>query len=299
MHKGYEEEIFLRNGQKSSLHCWRQSIKKSGDIIEAHFHNYYEILYGVNCNITIWIDDTPESFHTGDLCFINPNQTHFMRAEKDENQYLVIKFSPDILRYDGQMLSEMNQLFLTLYNDKNTCHVLPATYLDDDCIKQIFYDVFKEWDAEDTGYEFAIRGQILRLFSQLLRIRQTETPGNTHISANDETTTAILTTVNYIMEHYDVITEQEAAAFSHLSYSYFSRMFKKIMGKSFSQFITGVRIDAAKKHLLNDSLTVTEIAEEIGFSSASHLIASFKRETGLTPHQYRMHLRDLYQKREE
>ena len=104
----------------------------------------------------------------------------------------------------------------------------------------------------------------------------------------------MLNVLRYAMK-CSTITGKEAADRSHLSYSYFSRMFKQIMGKSFSEFISNVQINTAKNLLLTASLSVTEIAEQTGFSSSSHLIATFKHETGMTPHQYRKQMKELYQ----
>ena len=72
-----------------------------------------------------------------------------------------------------------------------------------------------------------------------------------------------------------------------MSYSYFSRSFKSVMGKNFAKFLNEIKIDAAKRLLLTTNKTITEISMETGFSSSSHFISNFSKSVGITPLAYR------------
>ncbi len=295
MKQGYDEGIFLRNGQSCSLHCLKEHIPHAGECTGAHYHKYCELLYGIDCDLTVWIEDYAEPLKSGDLFFINPNQTHRIYSERKNNQYFVIKFFPEILRYDGQTLSEVKLLFSTLYSGNTRSHLIPSDALNRERTLEIFRTIFREWESETVGHEFLIRGELLRIFSEFLRRADKKKEDKLPSSVNDETVSSILSSATYIIEHFDTVTEQEAAAVSHMSYSYFSRMFKKVMGKSFSRFVNDFRIDEAKRLLLISSESVTEIAQHTGFSTSSHLISAFKQKTGVTPHQYRTKIKELYQ----
>jgi len=72
-----------------------------------------------------------------------------------------------------------------------------------------------------------------------------------------------------------------------LSQSYLLRVFKKGMGSGVLDYIHQRRVDEAKALLKNSSGTVSEIAEQVGYSNALALIRAFKRLEGITPSVYR------------
>ncbi len=285
MKKGKDEGIFFRNGQKSTIHCLKERIQNPGICTPLHYHKYIEILYGIDCDIKVGIDDRLEFFKSGDICFFNSDEAHFMYSEKEENTYYVIKFSPEILSYEGQMLSELRYLIPMLHKKDSLSHVISKAEFDEYETKEIFKNITDEWEREKTGYEFAIRGQILRLLSIIIRVWGKS--NNLYPVENDENTMAIYRALSYINENYDIVNEQELSGNLHMSYHHFSRTFKKVTGRNFSQFVIDKRIDVAKNLLLTTSQSVTDIAQKTGFSSASHFISCFKQRTGMTPNNYK------------
>lgn len=69
--------------------------------------------------------------------------------------------------------------------------------------------------------------------------------------------------------------------------SYFSTLFKSHTGQSFSDYLTGVRMDAAKLLLARPENKVRDIAERVGYRDASYFARAFKRKTGFSPEEYR------------
>ena len=289
MKKGKDEGIFYKNDQKSTLHCLKEQITKPGICTPPHFHRYNEILYGIDCDIKVWIDDALENFKSGDICFVHSNETHFMYSKKEQNTYYVVKFSPEILNYDGQMISEMRHLVPMLRKNDRFNHVISQTELENYDMETLFKNIFEEWKAENTGYEFAIRGQILRMFSILLRVWE-KSQSQPFTTLNDESAMAIYTAIAYIDENYDTVSERQISDALHMSYNHFSRTFKRVTGKNFSQFVIDTRIERAKKFLLTTSYSITDIAQKTGFSSSSHLISYFKQRTGMTPGDYKKNI---------
>lgn len=70
-------------------------------------------------------------------------------------------------------------------------------------------------------------------------------------------------------------------------YSYLSDLFSSIEGKTIEQFFILNRIEKVKELLVYDQLSLTQIADETGFSSVHHLSAQFKKITGLTPSHFK------------
>jgi len=80
---------------------------------------------------------------------------------------------------------------------------------------------------------------------------------------------------------------------SHLSqligadYSSISNLFSSMEGLTIEKFTILQKIEKAKELLSYGELTASEIALKMGYSSAAHLSAQFKKETGMTPGQYK------------
>jgi AraC-like DNA-binding protein/ligand-binding sensor protein len=71
---------------------------------------------------------------------------------------------------------------------------------------------------------------------------------------------------------------------------YFCKMFKKVTGINFTDYLSRVRIEKSKNLLLNPNLRVSEIAFEVGFQSLTHFNRVFKKILGQSPTQYRAQL---------
>ena len=71
---------------------------------------------------------------------------------------------------------------------------------------------------------------------------------------------------------------------------YFCKMFKKMTGINFTDYLSRVRIEKSKNLLLNPNLRVSEIAFEVGFQSLTHFNRVFKKVLGQTPTHYRAQL---------
>lgn len=103
-----------------------------------------------------------------------------------------------------------------------------------------------------------------------------------------DVTRSILSVKNYIDTHYaDSIDTAEIARHSGMSYGYFSRCFHDIIGISFSDYCISVRIRQAKQLLTNTSLTIQQIAFEIGYNDEKYFSRLFKKNTGLSPSDFR------------
>lgn len=69
----------------------------------------------------------------------------------------------------------------------------------------------------------------------------------------------------------------------HYDYSYLSTLFSSLEGITLEQYIIRQKIERAKELLFYDELTLSQIADRLGYSSVAHLSAQFKKITGLTP----------------
>ncbi|HBP38878.1 MAG TPA: hypothetical protein DD640_09105 [Clostridiales bacterium] len=93
---------------------------------------------------------------------------------------------------------------------------------------------------------------------------------------------------DYIKKNYmNKITLEETAAYVFLSPAYFSRVFKEEMGDNFNIYVNSVRVEAAKKLLLNEKVPLVDVSTLVGFEGQSYFSKVFKKLTGVTPGKFR------------
>ncbi len=95
----------------------------------------------------------------------------------------------------------------------------------------------------------------------------------------------------YIREHQtENLRLGQVARAVNTSTFYFCKMFKKVTGINFTDYLSRIRIEKSKNLLLNPNLRVSEIAYEVGFQSLTHFNRVFKRILGQSPTEYRAQL---------
>ena len=102
--------------------------------------------------------------------------------------------------------------------------------------------------------------------------------------------------IEYINENYSSpdISNSDLSSLCHISDVYFRRLFRKHFNISPKQYVIKLRIEKAKRMLVEGKYKIWSVAESCGFESNSHFTKSFKAHVGTTPNEYQR----LYQARE-
>ncbi|WP_447970615.1 helix-turn-helix transcriptional regulator [Nitrospira sp. M1] len=96
---------------------------------------------------------------------------------------------------------------------------------------------------------------------------------------------------DFIMSHLrHGVSLKDLSRFLGYSEKYCSELFQTQMGESFSGYLRRVRIEKAKRLLEDDTIGLTHIADELGFGDQFAFSHFFKKTTGQSPRQYRMHV---------
>ena len=77
------------------------------------------------------------------------------------------------------------------------------------------------------------------------------------------------------------------AAKLHYEYTYLSNLFSAVEGTTIEKYFIAQKIEKVKELLVYDELSLSEIADRLGYSSVAYLSAQFKKVTGLTPTYYK------------
>ena len=112
----------------------------------------------------------------------------------------------------------------------------------------------------------------------LIRRRQTDSAGQTVETAKE-----------YIRQHYaeSDLSVEKLCAYLHLSSTYFSTLFKRETGTSFTAYVTTVRMEAAAEAIRGTEEKTYLIAQRCGYEDPNYFSYVFKRHFGVTPTKYR------------
>lgn len=88
----------------------------------------------------------------------------------------------------------------------------------------------------------------------------------------------------YLQEHYkEGVTLEMTAEEFFVSKEYLSKAFKSAVGKGFSEYLTGLKMEKAKELILEYRVPIREAAEMVGYLDQAHFYKTFKKYFGITP----------------
>lgn len=277
------ERLFQINGYDSWVHCMRINGAQSiGAEHNYHYHEYVELLLFLQGNATLIVNEENYLCQPFQLAVINPGEPHDVLFNA-QSQYICVKFLPQIL-YDGYSNISEFPYALPYLLESHHSRVFQADWTDGQLLSQ----VMEEWESRRLGCELVIRANILKIYTAIMRIWQQE--GAYSVSAG--VPSYIHKALEHISCHFAHTNEKQTAALCGVTYHHFSTAFRQALGKPFSQYLTEIRIREAKKRLATTNQSVEQIADEVGFATASHFIHRFRCITGFTPIQYRKQLRN-------
>ena len=73
----------------------------------------------------------------------------------------------------------------------------------------------------------------------------------------------------------------------YISPYYLSHLFKEELGITFLEYLTRIRMEEAKKLLMDRSMTILDISAQVGYDDPSYFSKVFKKNMGVSPNQYR------------
>ena len=95
--------------------------------------------------------------------------------------------------------------------------------------------------------------------------------------------TAIISLVHHSDQNIHTSLSEFIVAQIHQDYHYLSNLFSEVEGTTIEKYYIAQRIERAKELLVYDELTLSQIADQLGYSSVAYLSNQFKKITGLTP----------------
>ena len=252
----------------------------------AHIHDSIELLYAKSGTFTVFLDGREYTFSAGDLILFCSNSIHHISSgDGAEHQYYVIKVNPTLLlELAGNVQGNAYLMRFLMGGSDKRCY-WSAEDLRGSPVLRAINALTEEYLSDHYAKELAMKLHAASLLLAILRDDGESRAGGAE-STGDEITGRIYASLIYVRSHFsEDLDVRSVAARLGISYSYFSRSFGRITGKSFKEYLNQTRINHAEQMLLTTSRSVTEIAAECGYNNVSYFISVYRRMKGTTPHR--------------
>lgn len=252
-----------------------------------HYHPEYEIVLVTESTGKRFIGDNIAGFAPGNLAFIGPNLPHtyqndeayLLPKSKLRAKSIVIHFSEESLGKDFFNLPESRPVRNLFNRSVNGLDVngKTAALVSKKLEEIVTLSGLKRW--------FCLMDILVTLAEskELTQICKTSMTGN-----NEKESKRLSLVMNWILQHYEKnIRISEAAALCGMSENAFSRFFSQRTRKTFSGFVTELRLHKACRLLKENELSVTSICYDCGFNNISNFNRQFLKEYKMNPVKYR------------
>ena len=247
--------------------------------IHAHIHSAIEFIYVTDGSLTAFIDGVELHAEAGDLLLFRSRGIHSIYAESCElNRYYVLKFKPKLIQdISPKRLAGKLAFRFSVCNPSLKC-----LWKKDELFgTEILSGINKLINELSNPGLFPDVAMMIYAASVMLGVLRS---GDDDFDKLSPATDKIYESIIYVNQHFDEdITAESVGEKMNMSYSYFSRSFKKATGKNFKDYLNIARTNRAQQLLINTDLTVTDIALKCGYNNISYFISLYKRYKGKTP----------------
>lgn len=256
-----------------------------------HWHDEYELHYVVKGDSTFVVDNNEYEVHEGEICWINPGVSRHVDTSPDEEHvHFIIHFdlrrrpvrSSSILidaEDVAQVVKSLTQKQVWIGSAKNR-------------YKNLCTLIRKELEEKKFGHMIVVRNMLCSFIVCCIQnLGVPYSSDSAYWSAQDSVMHSI---ISFIRTHYaENITISSVASELKMSERHLTRLLRDKYGTTFNATLLSFRISHVQEYLSKTDMSLEQIAEATGFSSAQLMSANFKKTTGHTIKQYRDSLRKI------
>jgi AraC-like DNA-binding protein len=247
---------------------------------KLHYHPEFELTYIIKGNGYRLVGNSHETFNDGDLVLSGSYLPHtWVGKSSNEESFdaVVIQFSTSFITpFLG--FEESAALKKMLEKSKKGLF-FPAENTD---VKRKLLKL-----VHSTGFDRIVN--FIMVLNQLTNCEQDVLCSNYYqLVYSAESENRINTVCVFLENHFsNKIGLKQVADLIHLTESNFCKFFKKVTGKTFSDYLNEIRITKSCQLLLQSDKTINSIAFECGFETLSYYNRVFMKKKEMTPREFR------------
>lgn len=254
-----------------------------------HWHPELEILYLIDGELEVRIENQNYLLKKNDIILINSNQTHSYKKNNDENLAIVLQINTDNFKY--------------IYPDINNIHFKCNSLIENDFeekfdeLRTNLLTLLSVYDKKEDGFVIELNIFLQQIILLLIRKFDKVQIEESMLEKSSESLRRLDRILNYIDENYDrKITLETLAKLEFLSTFYISRFFKENVGINFQDYLKSVRLHQGYRLIVETDQKIIDIAMKCGFSNPQTFSTHFKNEFKVSPTDLRkMNIDALFQ----
>lgn len=255
-------------------------------VVNLHWHDEMEIVFFQQGNFVVHINMEKYIIDKPAFMFISSGDIHSIVGEPNCRESAIV--------FDLKMLSFeyfdgiQYEIIRPLLEKKIS---MPTIIYEDDIIWQ---ELLRSYNGVIEELEHEGLGSFIRIKSHIYNIIAAFYDNNKFIDFQEISDSStykidnIKRVLTYIHNHYnEKIYIEDLSELLNMNTQYFSRYFKRLVGKTPTDYICEVRIEKAKELLIESNEKIIDIAMECGFDNVGYFIKRFKEYKHVSPSAYR------------
>ncbi len=276
----------LTGNKNFRVYNFEGSMPNQSDLLIPHRKNHYLLIFMRCAGNRQWIDMTPYTLKANTVYFTGPNQIIVKEGFK-QLWSTGIAFTGEFLSLQGD--SSLNKL--PLIQNSGNGHELLLTDADVNFVEDMLARINVEYARPGDWQQRMLTACLTMLLTYLSRLytEQYKDAGN---SADKQLLKRFQIKVDECFHELHEVADY--ASLLYISAGHLSEVVKMQSGKPAIKHIHERLILEAQRMLFHTHASLKEIAFNLGFTEASYFNRFFKRETGVTPNEYRAGSREMY-----
>ena len=241
-----------------------------------HTHNHTELFYIVGGKGQFFIEDKVFPVDVNNLVVINPNVTHTEASLNAQPLEYIVLGIEGITLASGE---NANGQFCLL------------DHFESAEISGCLRNILREMEQKSPGYEDVCQAFMEILVIRLMRSTTLSVAMEPQTIAGNRQCALVR---RYIDDHFkEALTLDLLAEEAHMNKYYLSHAFKKEYGVSPINYMLSRRIDESKYLLAETDLSLSRIAQLLGFSSLSYFSQAFRKTQEISPMEFRQSAKNM------
>ncbi|WP_349663695.1 helix-turn-helix domain-containing protein [Cellulophaga lytica] len=267
--------------QEIELTDWKQRPVKN---------NFFELVLIKNGKGTQCINYNDYEYEKGSIFLLPPLKCHSFNIKESTN-FVFLKFTDSFFKNVNKVTIDRNEWFKEASYILSNYNQLPGDIIKNEVDRNYLESLIDMILQESRSYGEDSVSLITSFMTSILEIlirniknsTYFETPNNN----SDNRITKMLAYINENIDKTELLKVENLADVFMMSPTYVSEYFKKQVKMSLREYIIKGKLKLVEIRLLNSDFTLTEIADELGFTDVSHLSKTFKRYAGTSIKEFK------------